>query len=138
MKVHQFARGLWEQHEPSLTLGCCKTSSLLLRPLAPKLPNNESVTTTATATAFDLKSFIRPDSGPRKLGSSDHKMEATQVIDPPKLCLQTYIYYYMIYILLPCKQGWSQESLAGAALMTKKFKMQILLYVKSKNYSQLI
>lgn len=81
MKVHQFSRGLWE-HEPSLTLGCCKNTSLLLRPLAPKLPTADSVTTTAaTATAaFDLKSFIRPESGPRKLGSSDHKTEATQVI----------------------------------------------------------
>ncbi|KAI8549951.1 hypothetical protein RHMOL_Rhmol06G0065300 [Rhododendron molle] len=83
MKVHQFARGLWE-HEPSLTLGCCKTSSLLLRPLAPKLPNTTEPVTTATATtAFDLKSFIRPDSGPRRLGSSDHKMEATQVETHP-------------------------------------------------------
>lgn len=92
MKVHQFARGLWE-HEPSLTLGCCKTSSLLLRPLAPKLPNTESVTATATA-AFDLKSFIRPDSGPRKLGSSDQKMEATQVI----------LLNYVCKHVLPCTE----------------------------------
>ncbi|BFG18357.1 hypothetical protein CerSpe_046310 [Prunus speciosa] len=69
MKVHQFARGLWE-HEPSLTLGCTKR----LRPLAPKLANTTTSDTTTTALApFDLKSFIRPESGPRKLGSSDHQ-----------------------------------------------------------------
>ncbi|KAI5354441.1 hypothetical protein L3X38_007336 [Prunus dulcis] len=69
MKVHQFARGLWE-HEPSLTLGCTKR----LRPLAPKLANSTAGDTTTTALApFDLKSFIRPESGPRKLGSSDHQ-----------------------------------------------------------------
>ncbi|XP_059637399.1 WUSCHEL-related homeobox 4 [Cornus florida] len=76
MKVHQFARGLWE-HEPSLTLGCKR-----LRPLAPKLqPNSDtSVTaTTSTTAAFDLKSFIRPESGPRKLSCSDDKREPTQV-----------------------------------------------------------
>ncbi|EXC28177.1 WUSCHEL-related homeobox 4 [Morus notabilis] len=82
MKVHQFARGLWEAHEPSLTLGCKR-----LRPLAPKLPNSptssttldtHNITTTAISTSpnssiapFDLKSFIRPESGPRKTGSSD-------------------------------------------------------------------
>ncbi|KAF7817483.1 WUSCHEL-related homeobox 4-like [Senna tora] len=57
MKVHEVARGLWEQ-EPSLTLGCKR-----LRPLAPKLP-------TDSVTALDLKSFIRPQSGPRKLPST--------------------------------------------------------------------
>lgn len=56
MKVHQFARGLWE-HE--LTLGCKR-----LRPLAPKLPNTE--------TTFDLKSFIKPQTGPPKLLSDDN------------------------------------------------------------------
>ncbi|KAI4316683.1 hypothetical protein L6164_024639 [Bauhinia variegata] len=63
MKVHQLARGFWE-HEPSLTLGCKR-----LRPLAPKLPNTET-----PVAAFDLKSFIRPESSPIKLGSSvsDH------------------------------------------------------------------
>ena len=84
MKVHQFARGLWEAHEPSLTLGCKR-----LRPLAPKLqPNNPHDTTTTTTTTtspnsvapFDLKSFIRPESGPRKLCSSlDHKKDSPQV-----------------------------------------------------------
>lgn len=67
MKVHQFARGFWE-HEPSLTLGCKR-----LRPLAPKLANSDSVA------AFDLKSFIRPESGPRKLGCSDDKRDSPQV-----------------------------------------------------------
>ncbi|GFY86057.1 WUSCHEL related homeobox 4 [Actinidia rufa] len=75
MKVHQFARGLWD-HEPtpSLSLGCCKTTSTL-RPLAPKLPNTDTLSPN-----FDLKSFIRPESGPRKLQLiSDHKREKTQV-----------------------------------------------------------
>ncbi|XP_022962376.1 WUSCHEL-related homeobox 4-like [Cucurbita moschata] len=79
MKVHQFARGFWD--EPSLSLGCKR-----LRPLAPKLqqqqhqqqrhPSSSSSdhnTTTTTLTTLDLKTFIRPDCGPRKLGSShDH------------------------------------------------------------------
>ncbi|KAE8653963.1 WUSCHEL-related homeobox 4 [Hibiscus syriacus] len=59
MKVHQLARGFWEQQEPLLSLGCKR-----LRPLAPKLTD-----TTTTVSSFDLKSFIRPDSGPRKLGN---------------------------------------------------------------------
>ncbi|XP_061364084.1 WUSCHEL-related homeobox 4-like [Gastrolobium bilobum] len=65
MKVHQFTRGFWE-HEPSLTLGCKR-----LRPLAPKLSNTDT-------TSFDLKSFIRPESGSRKLGSSEDNKK-----DPP-------------------------------------------------------
>ncbi|KAH7567450.1 hypothetical protein ACOSP7_010647 [Xanthoceras sorbifolium] len=73
MKVHQLARGFWE-HEPSLTLGCKR-----LRPLAPKLAN----TTDTTVTSFDLKSFIRPESGPRKLGSSDEKRTSSQVETHP-------------------------------------------------------
>ncbi|KAK2660253.1 hypothetical protein Ddye_006786 [Dipteronia dyeriana] len=73
MKVHQLARGFWE-HEPSLSLGCKR-----LRPLAPKL-----ATTHDTVTSFDLKSFIRPESGPRKLGSSDdHKRNSSQVETHP-------------------------------------------------------
>lgn len=93
MKVHQFARGLisWDQqHEPSLTLGLCKR----LRPLIPKNPttnsdtNNNTVTITNTTTSttdipFDLKSFIKPDCGPRKpdVSSSDDKRDQlTQVI----------------------------------------------------------
>ncbi|KAJ6971668.1 hypothetical protein NC653_032249 [Populus alba x Populus x berolinensis] len=67
MKVHQLARGFWE-HEPSLTLGCKR-----LRPLAPKLANTDH-----SVTSFDLKSFIRPDSGPRKLASSDEKKDSPQ------------------------------------------------------------
>ncbi|KAF6151499.1 hypothetical protein GIB67_016311 [Kingdonia uniflora] len=60
MKVHKLTRGLWEHEPSSLTLSCKR-----LRPLAPKL------TTTShcdTVTALDLKSFIRADSGPRKVG----------------------------------------------------------------------
>ncbi|XP_011074398.1 WUSCHEL-related homeobox 4 isoform X2 [Sesamum indicum] len=73
MKVHHFARGFWE-HEPSL--GCKR-----LRPLAPKLVTTPTTTTaTTTVNAFDLKSFIRPESGPRKLESSDfEKKESAQV-----------------------------------------------------------
>ncbi|KAG5251248.1 homeobox-leucine zipper transcription factor family protein [Salix suchowensis] len=67
MKVHQLARGFWE-HEPFLTLGCKR-----LRPLAPKLASTDH-----SATSFDLKSFIRPDSGPRKLASSDEKKDSPQ------------------------------------------------------------
>ncbi|XP_020234290.1 WUSCHEL-related homeobox 4 [Cajanus cajan] len=67
MKVHQFARGFWE-HEPSLTLGCKR-----LRPLAPKLSYTDTNTT-----PFDLKSFIKPESASRKLGSSDDNKR-----DPP-------------------------------------------------------
>ncbi|BAT82642.1 WUSCHEL-related homeobox 4-like [Vigna umbellata] len=72
MKVHQFARGFWE-HEPSLTLGCKR-----LRPLAPKLSNTDSTTsiTSPPVTTFDLKSFIKPESASRKLGSShDNKRD---------------------------------------------------------------
>ncbi|KAF5740662.1 homeobox-leucine zipper transcription factor family protein [Tripterygium wilfordii] len=73
MKVHQFARGFWEQ-EPSLSLGCKR-----LRPLAPKFNTNSD-----SITPFDLKSFIKPDSGPRKLGSDhDHKRDSPQVETHP-------------------------------------------------------
>lgn len=75
MKVHnQFPRGLLWEHEPlsSLTLGCCNR----LRPLAPKLPHTATAAAASTA-AFDLKSYIRPESGPKK---SDHKPETAQVI----------------------------------------------------------
>ncbi|KAJ4701721.1 WUSCHEL related homeobox 4 [Melia azedarach] len=76
MKVHQLARGFWE-HEPSLSLGCKR-----LRPLAPKLPNADTHSH-STVSAFDLKSFIRPESGPRKLGSSDEKRNSPQVETHP-------------------------------------------------------
>ncbi|KAK6939633.1 Homeobox domain [Dillenia turbinata] len=74
MKVHQFARGFWE-HEPSLTLGCKR-----LRPLAPKLATTE---TTSIVTTFDLRSFIKPESGPRKPGSSEDKRDSIQVETHP-------------------------------------------------------
>ncbi|KAE9600022.1 hypothetical protein Lal_00045562 [Lupinus albus] len=64
MKVHQFTRGGFWEHEPlSLSLGCKR-----LRPLAPKLSNSNITTTTVTP--FDIKSFIKPQSGSTKLGSS--------------------------------------------------------------------
>ncbi|KAJ8772887.1 hypothetical protein K2173_028064 [Erythroxylum novogranatense] len=75
MKVHQLARGFWEQHEPpSLSLGCKR-----LRPLAPKL-QSETVTSADSVSSFDLKSFIRPESGPRKLHD---KKDTTQVETHP-------------------------------------------------------
>uniref|UniRef100_A0A2P2NY76 WUSCHEL-related homeobox 4 isoform X2 n=1 Tax=Rhizophora mucronata TaxID=61149 RepID=A0A2P2NY76_RHIMU len=67
MKVHQLARELIWEHEPSLSLGCKR-----LRPLAPKLANTDTVS------SFDLKSFIRPESGPRKLSSSEDKKDSPQ------------------------------------------------------------
>ncbi|XP_042509494.1 WUSCHEL-related homeobox 4-like [Macadamia integrifolia] len=83
MKVHQLTRGFWD-HEPSLTLGCKR-----LRPLAPKLTGTTTNTTTTTTTtstsadtiipSLDIKSFIKPDSGPRKAGSNEEKRDTTQV-----------------------------------------------------------
>lgn len=67
MKVHQLTRGFWE-HEPSLSLSCKR-----LRPLAPKLTSSDGVT------ALDLKSFIKPESGPRNAGSADDKRDLPQV-----------------------------------------------------------
>ncbi|KAF5747032.1 WUSCHEL-related homeobox 4 isoform X2 [Tripterygium wilfordii] len=72
MKVHQFARGFWEHEPPSLSLGCKR-----LRPLAPKL----NTTNSDSITPFDLKSFIRPNSGPRKLGSDDDKRDSTPQVE---------------------------------------------------------
>ena len=63
MKVHQLARGFWDHHETSPSLTGCKR----LCPLAPKLPNSDP-----PLPSFDLKTFIRPESGPRKLLSSSH------------------------------------------------------------------
>nr|QFQ60704.1 WUSCHEL-related homeobox transcription factor 4 [Jasminum sambac] len=80
MKVHQFARGFWDQHvheTPSLTLGCKR-----FRPLAPKHLTAKNSDTNDPI--FDLKSFIRPESGPIKIGSSDyHKKESAQVETHP-------------------------------------------------------
>ncbi|PIN04363.1 hypothetical protein CDL12_23101 [Handroanthus impetiginosus] len=89
MKVHQFTRGFWDHEPPSLSLGCKR-----LRPLVPKLTTTvapdsfatsaTTTTTTATTPGFDLKSFIRPESGPRKIGSSDYqKKESPQVEAQP-------------------------------------------------------
>ncbi|GMH04016.1 hypothetical protein Nepgr_005855 [Nepenthes gracilis] len=73
MKVHRFARALWDhqhQYEPSLTLGCKR-----MRPLTTKLPGSSGDSSTSddehvAASLFDLKSFIRPNCGPRKLPSN--------------------------------------------------------------------
>ncbi|KAL4278272.1 hypothetical protein GQ457_03G039590 [Hibiscus cannabinus] len=70
MKVHHLAPGFWE-HEPSLSLGCKR-----LRPLAPKLHHLPS-------SSFDLKSFIRPESGPRKLAPSHPNRLSHQVETQP-------------------------------------------------------
>ncbi|OWM80708.1 hypothetical protein CDL15_Pgr006738 [Punica granatum] len=74
MKVHQLARGLWAaaspEHEPSGLSLAAAASCKRLRPLAPKLSSPESSPASTVSSAFDLKSFIRPESGPRKLGSS--------------------------------------------------------------------
>ncbi|XP_054799281.1 WUSCHEL-related homeobox 4-like [Prosopis cineraria] len=72
MKVHQLARGLcWEQEpSPSLSLGCKR-----LRPLAPKLPSSPS--------PLDLKTFIRPESGPRKLSQDHSHKDSPQVETHP-------------------------------------------------------
>ncbi|PWA77303.1 Homeodomain-containing protein [Artemisia annua] len=75
MKVHQFARGgaLWGDDEYSssgLSLGVCKR----LRPLNPKL---------TTTGAFDLRSFIRPESSPIQLVSPEHKKDSPQVETHP-------------------------------------------------------
>ncbi|XP_019429828.1 PREDICTED: WUSCHEL-related homeobox 4-like [Lupinus angustifolius] len=65
MKVHQLTReGLWEHETLSFTLGCKRLCSL-----APKNTNTDVSTITTTTTPFDLKSFIRPESGSRKFGS---------------------------------------------------------------------
>lgn len=83
MKVHHLTRALWEQHEPSssspsLSLGCKR-----LRPLAPKLPSSAP---TSPTTPFDLKTFIRPDSGPRK-PSDDPPRDS-----PPQVYITCYHY----------------------------------------------
>lgn len=89
MKVHQFARGsFWDHHEPSLTLGCKR-----LRPLAPKLANTDNTPTSTLPAAFDLKSFIKPESGPRKLGSSDDKRDSPAQVLHSTIHFYTYIFY---------------------------------------------
>ncbi|XP_065847000.1 WUSCHEL-related homeobox 4 [Euphorbia lathyris] len=77
MKVHQLAtRGLIWEHEPSLSLGCKR-----LRPLAPKLSHSDSPSPTSTVSSFDLKSFIRPECGPRKLCSSHDKKDSPPQVE---------------------------------------------------------
>ncbi|XP_042497351.1 WUSCHEL-related homeobox 4-like [Macadamia integrifolia] len=78
MKVHQLTRGFWD-HEPSLSLACKR-----LRPLAPKLTTTATTTTTTTSPSdtipsLDIKSFIKPESGPRKCGSAGEKRDTPQV-----------------------------------------------------------
>ncbi|KAF8377579.1 hypothetical protein HHK36_030961 [Tetracentron sinense] len=72
--VHDhLARGLWGEHEPSLTLGCKR-----LRPLVPKLDSGDS------GAVFDLKSFIKPESGPRLIaGCTNEKLDSAQMETHP-------------------------------------------------------
>ncbi|XP_021838303.2 WUSCHEL-related homeobox 4 isoform X3 [Spinacia oleracea] len=68
MKVHPFARGFWDNHQShdpqaGFSLGCKR-----FRPLAPKVNTNNVVATPC----FDLKSFIKPDNGPRNHVSPCH------------------------------------------------------------------
>lgn len=106
MKVHQFARGggFWGDDDSSssgLTLGVCKR----LRPLNTKLNssgssetcftmNNISVSNSSSSNshvtpAFDLRSFIRPESCPIQLASPDHKK------DSPQVSLIAFMYHFM-------------------------------------------
>ncbi|KAL8166005.1 hypothetical protein V2J09_007504 [Rumex salicifolius] len=93
MKVHQrqqqFTRGFWDHQSHSrpvddhqVTPTCLSLGCKRLRPLAPKLPGNDVVSTTTTTT-FDLKNFIKPDCGPRKLApvppNPDFKKDSFQV-----------------------------------------------------------
>ncbi|XP_022864940.1 WUSCHEL-related homeobox 4-like [Olea europaea var. sylvestris] len=90
MKVHQLARGFWElQEQPFLTLGYKR-----LRPLAPKLPNSgdichdrpnqNKILGVSITEPFDLKSFIRPETGRRNIESlDDHKRVSAQVETNP-------------------------------------------------------
>ncbi|XP_047983017.1 WUSCHEL-related homeobox 4-like [Salvia hispanica] len=76
MKVHQLPRGLiWDHDPPSLSLGCKR-----FRSLAPKLSTTaaDTLSSTTTASSFDLKSFIKPDQcSPRNV--EVHKKESSQV-----------------------------------------------------------
>ncbi|XP_074321669.1 WUSCHEL-related homeobox 4-like [Silene latifolia] len=74
MKVHPFARGFWDNNNnnqqaydpPSLSLGCKR-----FRPLAPKLDN------VSVSNSFDLKSFIKPETGlPKLVPCSDQKKDS--------------------------------------------------------------
>ena len=103
MKVHQFTRGFCWEHEPFLTLGCKR-----LRPLAPKLPNTQTNTIPTTPSVpFDLKSFIRPESGPRKPVSSDDSKK-----DPPSP--QGQVRIIIIIIIIIAKSDFSRMISSGA------------------------
>nr|GMD96341.1 WUSCHEL-related homeobox 4 [Ipomoea batatas] len=81
MKVHQFTRGfIFKQQDqvPSLSLGCKR-----FRPLAPKLSSgggDAAAAISVTPPAFDLKSFIKPESSPR---SPDEKKDSPQAETHP-------------------------------------------------------
>ncbi|XP_010549248.1 PREDICTED: WUSCHEL-related homeobox 4-like [Tarenaya hassleriana] len=86
MKVHHLSRGLssWDNNQthhdhsqPSLSLSCKR-----LRPLAPKL-SPSSPSSSSSATAFDLKSFIRPENRPRSTLTDDNKRDPPQVETHP-------------------------------------------------------
>nr|XP_043617665.1 WUSCHEL-related homeobox 4-like [Erigeron canadensis] len=112
MKVHQFTRGggFWGSHDDhessSTSLSACKRLRLLN---PPKLATGSSDHSTAdpyftmnnvsvvsnnnnsssssnshvTTAAFDLRSFIRPESCPIQLSSPDHKKDSPQVETHP-------------------------------------------------------
>lgn len=115
MKVHQFTRGsgLWRDDESSssgLTLGVFKS----LRPLNPKLTssastetcltmNNISVSNSSSSSsshvtpAFDLRSFIRPESCPIQLVSPDNKKDS-----PPQVNINYNFLIYVSYFMHTC------------------------------------
>lgn len=77
MKVHPFARVLWDHEPTTLSLGCKR-----LRPLVPKLADSTSAAATANG-GFDIKSFIRADCGARKIGCFEQKRDSAQVETTP-------------------------------------------------------
>ncbi|KAK4796240.1 hypothetical protein SAY86_028566 [Trapa natans] len=72
MKVHHLARGLWAASVPdhhvdpsALSLAAASSGGCKrLRPLAPRLPSPPNDSASTVPAPFDLKSFIRPESGP--------------------------------------------------------------------------
>lgn len=100
MKVHhQLARGFWEHEPSSLSLGFKR-----LRPLAPKLHTSTTNTTSSSPHHFDLKTFIKPESGPRKIPNSTsttlhHNHVVTNNKDSPSPHLQVYFFTRKKYVM---------------------------------------
>uniref|UniRef100_A0A7N0UX02 Homeobox domain-containing protein n=1 Tax=Kalanchoe fedtschenkoi TaxID=63787 RepID=A0A7N0UX02_KALFE len=104
MKVHQFPRGFWDhiihpaQQPSSLPSSFSSESSSSaaavckrLRSPAPKMAAHASNHNNSTATSLDLKSFIRPDSGPRRLSaSSDRNLTCTKHDQQPDAQVETH------------------------------------------------